>query len=129
MFVHLLLAGLSTYALARELGNSIPGALLAAVAYEFGSLLHPQTTCCFLYVSVMSWLPLAFLGAELAIRSTRWLQHASWWGVLGLALSQILASWTGQGAYYALLALGGYVGYRALLILRLPTLRALGAAS
>lgn len=114
-FFHLLLAGLSTYALARGLGISIPGALLAAVAYEFGGLLYPQTTCCFLYVSVMSWLPLAFLGVELATRSTRRLERVSWWGVSGLALSQILASWTGQGAYYALLALGGYVGYRTLL--------------
>jgi hypothetical protein len=33
----------------------------------------------------------------------------------GLALSQVLAAWPGQGSYYALLALGGYVAYRTLL--------------
>jgi hypothetical protein len=33
----------------------------------------------------------------------------------GLALSQILAAWPGQGSYYSLLALGGYVAYRTLL--------------
>jgi hypothetical protein len=32
-----------------------------------------------------------------------------------LALSQILAAWPGQGSYYALLALGGYVFYRTIL--------------
>ena len=33
LFLHLLLAGLFTYALARSLGIKIPGSLLAAVAY------------------------------------------------------------------------------------------------
>ncbi|MCA1717341.1 MAG: hypothetical protein LC781_11095, partial [Actinobacteria bacterium] len=63
---------------------------------------------------VMVWLPLAILGAELAIRSSRWLDRGLWWGISGLALSQILAAWPGQGSYYALLALGGYVVYRTL---------------
>ena len=39
MFLHLLLAGLSTYALARVLGMGIPGAVLAAVAYEYSGFL------------------------------------------------------------------------------------------
>ena len=55
------------------------------------------------------------LGAELAIRSCRWRDRGLWWGVSGLGLSQILASWLGQGSYYALLALGGYVAYRTIL--------------
>jgi Bacterial membrane protein YfhO len=114
-FFHLLLAGLSLFALARALGMGIPGALLAAVAYEFCGLLYLQTGCCFTYVTVMSWLPLALLGAEMAIRAPRWAERALWWGVSGLALSQVLASWFGQGSYYVLLALGGYVAYRTLL--------------
>jgi hypothetical protein len=100
---------------ARALGIGVPGALLSAVTYEFSGLLYLQTACCILYAAVMTWLPLAFLGAEKAIRATRWLERASWWSVSGLALSQIMASWAGQGSYYALLALGGYVGYRTLL--------------
>ena len=112
---HLLLAGLSVYALARTLEIGAAGALLAAVSYEYGSFLYTENTCCPAYTSVMAWLPLTLLGAEMAIRRPRWLGSAPWWGLSGLALSQILASWLGQGSYYALLALGGYVAYRTLI--------------
>jgi hypothetical protein len=115
LFVHLLLAGLFTYALARTLRMNVAGALLASVAYEFNGFMYWRNVCCSPYVGVMTWLPLAILGAELAIRSPRWLDRGLWWGVGGLALSQILAAWPGQGSYYALLALGGYVAYRTLL--------------
>ena len=115
MFSHLLLAGLFTYALARVLEINTPGAFLAAVAYEYSGLFYVQNTCCLQYIGVMAWLPLALLGAELAIRSFHWFYRGLWWGISGLGLSQILASWFGQGSYYALLALGGYVAYRTLL--------------
>ncbi len=114
VFVHLLLAGLFTYALARTLGINVAGSMLAAVAYEFNGFMYWRNLCCSPYAQVMVWLPLAILGAELAIRSSRWLDRGLWWGVGGLALSQILAAWPGQGSYYALLALGGYVVYRTL---------------
>jgi hypothetical protein len=115
LFVHLLLAGLFTYALARVLCINVAGALLASVAYEFNGFMYWRNLCCSPYASVMTWLPLAVLGAELAIRSSRWLDRGLWWGVGGLALSQVLAAWPGQGSYYALLALGSYVAYRTLL--------------
>jgi hypothetical protein len=115
LFVHLLLAGLFAYALARVLRMNAAGALLAAVAYEFNGFMYWRNVCCSPYAGVMTWLPLAILGAELAIRSPRWLDRGLWWGVGGLALSQVLAAWPGQGSYYALLALGGYVAYRTLL--------------
>src|SRR4051812_2504179 len=51
----------------------------------------------------------------MAIRASRWTQRALWWGASGLTLSQVLASWFGQGSSYLLLALGGYVLYRTLL--------------
>jgi hypothetical protein len=112
---HLLLAGLSTYALARALQINVAGSMLAAVGYEYTGYLYTRYVCCSAYVGVSAWLPLAILGAELAIRSPRWLDRAAWWGLSGLAISQILAAWLGQGSYYALLALGGYVAYRTLL--------------
>src|ERR671932_1319565 len=115
MFLHLLLAGLSTYALARALGIGIPGAFLSAIAYEYSGLFYVQNTCCFQYTGVMAWLPLAILGAEMAIRSPSWLLRGVWWGISGLAISQTLAAWFGQGSYYALLAVGGYIAYRTLL--------------
>lgn len=115
LLTHLLLAGLGTYALARSLRMNVAGALLAAVAYEFSSYLFSRSICCLAFSGVYAWLPLSLLGAELAIKSSRWRDRGLWWGVGGLGLSQILAAWPGQGAYYALLALGGYIAYRALL--------------
>src|ERR671932_1363869 len=115
MLLHLLLAGLCTYALARVLGIGTPGAFLSAIAYEFSGYLYLDNACCFQYTGVMAWLPLAFLGAEMAIRNAKWLGRGLWWGVSGLALSQMFAAWFGQGSYYALLALGGYIAYRTLL--------------
>ncbi|MBA2714421.1 MAG: YfhO family protein [Rubrobacteraceae bacterium] len=115
LFIHLLLAGLFTYTLARALRINVAGALLAAVAYEFNGFMYWRNVCCSPYAGVMTWLPLAMLGVELAIRSRRWPDRGLWWGVGGLALSQMLAVWPGQGSYYALLALGGYVAYRTLL--------------
>ncbi len=115
LFLHPLLAGLGAYALARNLRITPAGALFAAVAYEYVGYVYARNTCCFAYVSVLAWLPFAILGAELAIRSRSWLRRGLWWSVSGLAISQILAAWLGQGSYYALLALGGYVAYRTLL--------------
>lgn len=115
LFIHPLLAGLGVFALARALRIGTSGALLAAVAYEFSGYFYLKNTCCFAFPSVMAWLPLAILGAEMAIRSRRGSFPIPWWGISGLAISQILASWLGQGSYYALLAIGGYVAYRTLL--------------
>jgi hypothetical protein len=115
VLIHLLLAGLFTYALARVLRTNVAGSMLAAVAYEFNGFMYWRNLCCSPYAQVMAWLPLAIIGAELAIRSSRRLDQGLWWGVGGLALSQLLAAWPGQGSYYALLALGGYVFYRTLL--------------
>lgn len=115
LFFHLISAGIGCFALARALGIKTPGALLAAVAYEFGSYLYIRNACCFAYASVMVWLPVAILGAEMAIKSRRLLDRGLWCALSGLAVSQMLASWLGQGSYYALLVLGGYIAYRALL--------------
>ncbi|MDQ3328323.1 MAG: hypothetical protein M3506_07365, partial [Chloroflexota bacterium] len=111
---HLLLAGLSTYALARSLGMRLPGALLAATAYELTGLLYVNSSCCPNHTGIAAWLPFTLLGAELAVRSTGWLPRLIWWGASGFGLSQVLAIWLGQGAYYVGLTLGGYVAYRTL---------------
>lgn len=111
---HLLLAGLATYALARVLGLVPIGAVAAATAYEFGNFLE-RIRCCTIHAEVGAWLPLALLGVELAVRARSWFARAGWWAVAGLALSQMIAGWIGQGAYYGLLATCGYILYRTLI--------------
>ncbi len=115
MLLHLMVAGLAVYALARALEMSVVGALVASTSYASTGFLYGHHLCCFAYAGVTAWLPLAILGAELAIRSRRWPTRGLWWGVGGLGLSQILGTWVGQGSYYALLVVGGYVAYRTLL--------------
>ncbi len=115
MLIHLLLGGLGMYALARALGMDTIGALVAAVGYEYAGFLYGRIPCCPNHSGIMTWLPITILGAEMAIRSQGRVSKCLWWGLSGLALSQILAIWLGQGSYYALLALGGYVAYRTVL--------------
>lgn len=115
VLLHLLLAGLGTYALARALGMSASGALLAAVAYAFSGFMYERNACCWPYAAVVAWLPMAVLGTEMALRRTRWIEPVAWWSLSGFALGQTAAAWPGQGSYYALLAVSGYVAYRTLL--------------
>ncbi len=66
---HFLLAGLSTYALARVLGMGVAGASTAAVAYASVGFLTERSVCCLVHVQVAAWLPVLLVGAELAIRN------------------------------------------------------------
>jgi hypothetical protein len=114
LLFQVLLAGVSTYALARALGSNALGGLLAATVYAHSGFFEGHNVCCYAYADVAAWLPVMLLGAELVIRSPTWRATAFWWGVGGLALSQILAAWIGQGAYYAVLVLGSFVVFRCL---------------
>lgn len=111
---HVVLAGSSTYLLARILDLGVHGALVAAIAYQYSPILEGPN-CCSVRTQVAAWLPLTILGVELAIRSRSWLRRAAWWGVAGLGISQVLAGWIGQGAYYGLMLIGAYLAFRTLI--------------
>lgn len=111
---HVVLAGGSTYVLARILDLGILGALVAAIAYQYSPILEGPN-CCSVRTQVAAWLPLALIGVELAIRSQSWLGRGTWWSVAGLGISQVLAGWIGQGAYYGLMLIGAYVAFRTLI--------------
>ncbi len=112
--MHLSLAALGTYALGRVLGLGMLAAVVAGAAYEFSALLE-YTRCCTAYVQIMAWLPVALLGVELAVRAGSWLPRFGGWTLAGFAVSQLLGAWLGQGAYNALLVVGGFVAYRTVL--------------
>lgn len=111
---HPVLAAWSTYALARAVGLSRVGAFVAGLAYANTGFLQIQNLCCSPVASIYAWLPLTLLGAENALRSRGTTMRAAWWGLAGLGVSQTVAVWPGQGAYYAALIVGGYIAYRAL---------------
>jgi hypothetical protein len=114
MMFHVLLAGLSTYALARSLGIPAIGAMVSAIAYSFSGFFFGHNICCFAYSSVAAWLPVGLLGVERALHSTTGRHRVRWWACGALAVSQLLAAWVGQGAYYAMLFLGAFLIYRTL---------------
>ncbi|MCA1644989.1 MAG: hypothetical protein LC797_05785 [Chloroflexi bacterium] len=123
LLFHAALAGLSLYVLARTLGSAIAASAVAAIAYARSGFFEGHHVCCWAYTDVAAWLPLMLLGAERAIRATHWRNRALWWGISGFAVSQILAAWIGQAAYYALLVLGSFIACRTLLAAGRPITR------
>jgi hypothetical protein len=113
--LHLMLAGIGTYLLARLLGMPMSGAVVASAAYQLTGPVYGRSACCPAAVEVSVWAPWALVGAELAIRSGSGRTRLIGWTVAGFALSQSLAAWLGQGSYYLILALGAFVAYRTLL--------------
>jgi hypothetical protein len=116
MTFHVLLAGLATYALARSLGVPSIGALVSAIAYSFSGFFFGHNICCFAYSTVAAWLPVGLLGAERALTATTWRGRVGWWACGGVAVSQLLGAWVGQGAYYGMLFLAAYLAYRTLVV-------------
>jgi len=115
ILAQLLIAGTATYAFGRALGFGAAAALLSAVVYTFGPFLWVQTDCCTVSGQLSAWIPVAFLGVELALRARSWLYRVAAWFLAGLAISQMLSGWVGQGAVTGMLVLAGWVGYRTLI--------------
>lgn len=115
ILLQLLIAGTTTYALGRVLGLGALASLLSAVVYEFGPFLFVQTDCCTVSSQLSTWIPAGLLGIELALRTREWIYRLAAWFLAGLAISQMLAGWVGQGAVYGLLIMGAFVAYRTLL--------------
>ncbi|MGH8934487.1 MAG: hypothetical protein ACRDZO_28620 [Egibacteraceae bacterium] len=111
----LALAGVGMYLLARALRMPVIGALVAAVAFELSGYLFLQNPCCFAFAQVEAWLPWALLGVEIAARAEGWAGRLPGWALSGLATSQVLAAWLGQGSMYVLLALMGWIFWRSVL--------------
>ncbi|MGH2562690.1 MAG: hypothetical protein ACRDJH_26830 [Thermomicrobiales bacterium] len=115
LLLHLLIAGLGAYTLARILGMGVGAATVAAAAYEFTGVMYNRLPCCPAYYQVAAWVPVMLIGAELALRSETWRRRLGWWALAGFSLSQIFSVWLGQGAVYACLLLAAYLCYRTLL--------------
>ena len=97
-----------------QLRQILAGAALAAIAYGQSGLIPAESACCFAFASVGSWLPVLLLGSALAIRAHGWSGRIRGWSLAALALSQIVASWPGQGSYYGLLVFGSFVTFKVL---------------
>ena len=122
LLTHLILATSGAYVLARLIGCAPLGAAVAAAAYGGTGVSLGRSPCCPASYELVTWVPIALVGADLLVRATTargWLAGVS---IAGLAISQALAAWIGQGAYYLLIATGLFFAYR--LLLDPPTQRA-----
>lgn len=115
VLLQLLVAGIATYLYGRVMGFGILAALLAANLFEFGGFLYQNTYCCTVRAQLSMWIPLCFLGIELALIARSWTGRTAAVFLAGLAISQMFAGWMGQGIMDGLLLVAAYVGYRALL--------------
>lgn len=115
LWLHLALAGTGTYLFARALRMPVAGATVAAIAYQLTGPVYGRSVCCPAAMEVAVWTPWLLAGAELAIRAGSRRSRLGGWALGGFALSQVLASWLGQGSYYALLALASFIVYRTVI--------------
>ena len=114
ILIQLLVGGLSTYLLSRLLGFGVLAAMISTVTFTCGPFLYGQTHFATVAAQVTAWIPLALLGVELSLRTTRRLLKLAAWSLSGFAISQIAAAWMGQGLANALLLIGAWVVYRTL---------------
>jgi len=112
--VHLALAGYGTYWLVRVLRIVPLGALAAGAAYMLSGPIFSRSVCCPAQVQVGAWVPFLLIGAELALQRPILRRRIPWIVLSALAMSQILASWLGQGSYYALMLMGAFLAWRSL---------------
>ena len=92
----LMLASASTYAFARVLGLRIVAALIAAIAFAFGPFLEWTTYSSLQFAQFAVWVPVAFLGIEMAMQRRPWRARFLPWCIGAFAFSQMLAGWVGR---------------------------------
>lgn len=112
---HLLLAGFGAFALARAIGIGRLGALTTGIAYELSGPVFSRSICCPAQLQVISWVPVVLLGIEMTMRRENWESRLRWMALTAFGLSQVVASWIGQGSYYVALLAGAYVVYRGVI--------------
>ncbi|MGI9253895.1 MAG: hypothetical protein ACR2J8_09120, partial [Thermomicrobiales bacterium] len=121
VLAHLAGIGLLTYALARTMRLGPGGGLVAATAMMFPWFFICSTWCP-IFTEVAFWMPVLLLATERAIQAReRGVVPMGWWALGGLAMSQIIVSWAGQGAYYGVLVFGLFLAWRPLLSPTDPT--------
>ena len=112
LWLHIALAGLGVYLLARVLRMPAAAAAVSGVAYQLTGPVYGRSVCCPAAMEIAVWSPWVIAGAELAIRGRSARARLAGWVLAGFALSQALAAWLGQGSYYLMLALFTFILFR-----------------
>lgn len=110
---HLLLSAAAAYTLARLTGLVPLAAGITGLAFVLPWAV-PAAASAVLMLQVTTWLPIALIGVEITRAAAQNWRRLAGVALSGLAVSQILAAWLGQAAYYSLLVIGGWVAWRTL---------------
>ena len=108
-----LIGGIATYVLARRLGLVPVAALFGATALAVGPALYGATGQSTVIGQISAWLPVGLVGAESALRASRWRPRLAWSGLAGVAIAQMFAAWP-QGFVYGAILVAGWFAYRGL---------------
>ena len=111
---HLVATAGAAYLLGRALGMGQIGGFATGSAYLMG----PQygfTQCCTARMQLVPWLALAMAGVALATQANTLYRRIIWWGLTGLAFSQMIAGYFGKGFYYGIIATCAFLAYQVLL--------------
>jgi hypothetical protein len=107
----LLATAVAAYLLARALGYVTIGALAAGSAFSLSTFAVEHSACCPIYGQIDTWVPALLLGTVIAVRARTGLRRLFGWGLAGVAWSQIMAAWLGQGTYFAALLWSAFLLY------------------
>lgn len=105
---NMVLCALGMLLFLRATGVGIAGATIAALSVALNARYN------FGWIGARAWLPWLFLGAYMAT-AYGGRRRLLGWTLMGVAASQEVSAWSGQGAYYAFVAVAAYVGFMVLL--------------
>lgn len=113
--VQTIIGGVATYAFSRCIGLRPVASLFATTGFVFGPFLAAEMMYGTVAGQASTWIAVALVGVDASLRARGFGARLAWWGLVGLAISQLAVAWPGQGLYNGLLLIAGWIGYRALL--------------
>lgn len=112
ILVQMLIGTITIYWFARQLGFMTIAAFGTGVTYAVGPVMYGSTGFGTLIGQLTPWLIVSMLATENTIRASRLSSRLGWAALGGVAISQLVIVWPGQGVVYSLMYIAGWLAYR-----------------
>jgi hypothetical protein len=113
VLVQAVIGGVATYVLARRVALQPVAAFAASAAFVLGPLIYESTRYTLVGSQVTTWIPVGIVAADLALCARRSSAVVGWSALAGLAMSQMIVAWPGQGMLYGFMWIGAWMLYRS----------------
>ncbi|MEJ7840017.1 MAG: hypothetical protein WKF81_14480 [Thermomicrobiales bacterium] len=113
LLTHAVIAGAATYAFSRRLGFAPVAALMSSGIFVLGQIIYGATNYATIGVQAATWLIVALLATEMSLTARKISSILGWTALSGVAISQMLVAWPGQGILYGMIWIGGWLLYRS----------------